>query len=66
MKYFAEEGSFDGDVEILSNGNGFALDASTGEKFFIKRNNLKGAISGDRVKILVKYSKYGYFLRSKS
>ena len=63
MKYFAEEGSFDGDVEILSNGNGFVLDASTGEKFFIKRNNLKGAISGDRVKILTKYSKYGYFLR---
>ena len=58
MKYFTEEDSFDGDVEILSNGNGFVLDASTGEKFFIKRNNLKGAISGDRVKISIKYSRY--------
>ena len=63
MKYFAEQESFDGDVEILSNGNGFVLNASTSEKFFIKRNNLKGAISGDRVKISTKYSRYGSFLR---
>ena len=63
MKYFAEKESFDGDLEILSNGNGFVLDASTSEKFFIKRNNLKGAISGDRVKISTKYSRYGSFLK---
>ena len=63
MKYFTEENSFDGDVEILSNGNGFVLNALTSEKFFIKQNNLKGAISGDRVKISTKYSRYGSFLR---
>ena len=33
MKYFAEKESFDGDVEILSNGNGFVLNALTSEKF---------------------------------
>ena len=56
LKYFAEQESFDGDIEILSNGNGFVLNDSTSEKFFIKRNNLKGAISGDRVKISIRYS----------
>ncbi len=63
MKYSAKQKSFDGDLEILKSGNGFVINELTKDKIFVKRNALKGAIHGDKVKISTKNSRYGAFLK---
>ena len=63
MKYSAKQKSFDGDLEILNSGNGFVVNELTKDKIFVKRNALKGAIHGDKVKISTKNSRYGAFLK---
>ncbi len=59
LKHFnTQQESFDSDLEILNNGNGFVINELTNEKFFIKKNYLKGALKGDRVAISIKTFKY--------
>ena len=59
LKHFnTQQESFDSDLGILNNGNGFVINELTNEKFFIKKNYLKGALKGDRVAFSIKTSKY--------
>ena len=63
MRYSRKQDSFDGNLKILKNGDGFVFNELTNEKFFIKQNFLKGAMNGDRVRIFINTSRYGSFLR---
>ncbi len=63
MRYSRKQDSFDGNLKILKNGDGFVYNELTNEKFFIKQNFLKGAMNGDRVRIFINTSRYGSFLR---
>ena len=63
MRYSRKQDSFDANLKILKNGDGFVFNELTNEKFFIKQNFLKGAMNGDRVRIFINTSRYGSFLR---
>ena len=44
---------FDGELKITNKGSGFVSNELANENYFIKRNFLKGALDGDKVRISI-------------
>ena len=44
---------FNATLKIFNMGLGYVVNRDTSETFYVKRNNLNGALSGDKVKISV-------------
>ena len=51
---------FDGELKITNKGSGFVSNELANENYFIKRNFLKGALDGDKVRISIN-STFGTF-----
>ena len=45
----------EGVLKIHNKGKGYLLNNQDNETYFLKRNNLKGALNGDRVQISISY-----------
>ena len=46
---------FDASLKILNQGKGYIVNEQSNETYHLKRNNLNGALNGDRVKVSVSY-----------
>ena len=48
-------GYFDASLKILNQGKGYIVNDQSNEIYHLKRNNLNGALNGDRVKVSISY-----------
>ena len=61
MKNLTLHKNFEATLNIYNDGKGYVVDEADNKTYYIKRNFLKGALNGDKVKITVSNSNYSLY-----